>query len=118
MKEYTPDHLRNVALIGHGGAGKTSLAEAMLYAAGATTRQGRVEDGNTVSDYHPDEIERQISINTSLLVAEWKGNKFNLLDTPGYMDFTGEVKASMRVADSALVVLKAVEGVEVGTEVA
>ncbi len=118
MKEYPPDHLRNVALIGHGGAGKTSLAEAMLYAAGATTRQGRVEDGNTVSDYHPDEIERQISINTSLLVAEWKGNKFNLLDTPGYMDFTGEVKASMRVADSALVVLKAVEGVEVGTEVA
>ena len=118
MKEYPPDHLRNMAVIGHGGAGKTSLTEAMLYAAGATTRHGRVEDGNTVSDYHPDEIERQISINTSLLVAEWKGNKFNMLDTPGYMDFTGEVKAALRVADTALVVLKAVEGVEVGTEVA
>ena len=69
MKEYTPDHLRNFCLIGHGGAGKTSFAEAMLFAAGSTTRQGKVEEGNTLSDYHPDEIERQISINTSLITA-------------------------------------------------
>jgi len=117
MKEYTSDHLRNVSLIGHGGAGKTSLAEAMLFSAGSTTRLGRVEEGNTLSDYHPDEIERQISINTSLLFCEWKTHKINILDTPGYTDFTGEVKAALRVSDTAIVLLKAVEGVEVGTEI-
>ena len=117
MKEYTPNHIRNVAFIGHGGAGKTSLAEAMLFSAGATTRLGKVEEGNTLSDYHPDEIERQISINTSLLVCEWKGNKINNLDTPGYTDFTGEVKSALRVTDTALVLVKAVEGIEVGTEI-
>lgn len=117
MKEITPDHLRNVCLIGHGGAGKTSMAEAMLFSAGSTTRLGRVEEGNTLSDYHPDEIERQISINTSLLFAEWKTTKVNILDTPGYTDFTGEVKAALRVADTAVVLLKAVEGVEVGTDI-
>ncbi len=117
MKEFTPDHIRNVALIGHGGAGKTSIAEAMLFSAGSTTRLGRVEEGNTLSDYHPDEIERQISINASLLFCEWKNTKINLLDTPGYTDFTGEVKASLRVADTAVVLLKAVEGAEVGTEI-
>jgi elongation factor G len=117
MKEFTPDRIRNVSLIGHGGAGKTSMAEAMLFSAGATTRLGRVEEGNTLSDYHPDEIERQISINTSLLFCEWKSTKINILDTPGYTDFTGEVKAALRVSDTALVLLKAVEGVEVGTEI-
>ncbi|HTR99328.1 MAG TPA: GTP-binding protein, partial [Bacteroidota bacterium] len=117
MKEFTPDHIRNVALIGHGGAGKTSAAEAMLFSAGSTTRLGRVEEGNTLSDYHPDEIERQISINASLLFCEWKSHKINILDTPGYTDFTGEVKSSLRVADTALVFLKAVEGAEVGTEI-
>ncbi|MEW6510063.1 MAG: elongation factor G [Bacteroidota bacterium] len=117
MKEYTPDHIRTVSLIGHGSAGKTSLAEAMLFSAGSTTRLGRVEEGNTLSDYHPDEIERQISINTSLLFCEWKAAKINILDTPGYTDFTGEVKSALRVADTAIVVLKAVEGVEVGTEI-
>jgi elongation factor G len=117
MKEYTPDHIRNVSLIGHGGAGKTSFSEAMLFSAGSTTRLGRVEEGNTLSDYHPDEIERQISINTALLYCDWKGTKINVLDTPGYMDFTGEVKASLRVSDTAIVLLKAVEGVEVGTEI-
>ena len=117
MKDYTSEHLRNVALIGHGGAGKTSLAEAMLFSAGSTTRLGRVEEGNTLSDYHPDEIERQISINASLLFTDWKNNKINLIDTPGYMDFTGEVKAALRVADTALLVVRAVEGVEVGTEI-
>lgn len=117
MKEYIPDHIRNVALIGHGGAGKTSLAEAMLFSAGTTTRLGKVEEGNTLSDYHPDEIERQISINTSLLCCEWKSTKINILDTPGYTDFTGEVKSALRVADTALVLVKAVEGIEVGTEI-
>ena len=117
MKEFTPDHIRNLALIGHGGAGKTSIAEAMLFSAGSTTRLGRVEEGNTLSDYHPDEIERQISINASLLFCEWKNHKINILDTPGYTDFTGEVKASLRVADTALVLIKAVEGAEVGTEI-
>ena len=117
MKEFTPDHLRNVSLIGHGGAGKTSLAEAMLFSAGTTTRLGKVEEGNTLSDYHPDEIDRQISINTSILFCEWKAVKINILDSPGYTDFTGEVKAALRVTDTALVLLKAVEGAEVGTEI-
>ena len=117
MKDYTPDHIRTVSLIGHGGAGKTSLAEAMLFSAGSTTRLGRVEEGNTASDYHPDEIERQISINTSLLVCEWKSCKLNILDTPGYTDFTGEVKAALRVSETAVLFLKAVEGAEVGTEI-
>lgn len=117
MKEYTPDRIRNIALIGHGGSGKTTLAEAMLFCAGSTTRLGRVEEGNTISDYHPDEVERQISINTSILNCEWENTKINILDTPGYTDFTGEVKCALRVADTALVMVKAVEGIEVGTEI-
>jgi elongation factor G len=117
MKEYTQDALRNIALIGHGGSGKTSLAEAMLFTTGATTRLGRTQEGNTVSDYHPDEIERQISINTSLMHCEWRGAKLNILDTPGYTDFTGEVKCALRVADTAVLFLKAVEGIEVGAEI-
>ena len=91
--------------------------EAMLFSAGGTTRLGKVEEGNTLSDYHPDEIERQISINTSLLFREWKSHKINILDTPGYTDFTGEVKSSLRVCDTAVMLLKAVEGAEVGTEI-
>ena len=86
MKEYSPDQLRNIALVGHGGSGKTSLAEAMLFTGGTTTRLGRVEDGNTMSDYHPDEIERRISIDSSLLTIEWKGRKISALDSPGYLD--------------------------------
>jgi elongation factor G len=117
MKDYSADQIRNIALIGHGGSGKTSLSEAMLFTAGATTRMGKTEEGNTHSDYHPDEIERQISINSSLLHAEWKGVKINFLDTPGYTDFTGEVKASLRVSDTAVMILKAVEGIEVGSEI-
>jgi elongation factor G len=117
MKEYTSDRIRNISLIGHGGAGKTSLTEAMLFSSGMTTRLGKVEEGNTLSDHHPDETERQISINTSLLFCEWKSTKINILDTPGYLDFTGEVKEALRVADVALVLLKAVEGVEVGSEI-
>ena len=117
MKEYSIETIRNVAFVGHGGAGKTSLAEAILYTAGAITRFGKVEEGNTVSDYHPDEIERQISINTSLLFCDWKGVKLNIIDTPGYTDFTGEVKCGLRVCDTAVLALKAVEGVEVGAEI-
>jgi elongation factor G len=117
MKEYPVDSIRNIALAGHGGAGKTTFAEACLFTAGATTRLGRVEEGNTVSDYHADEVERQISINSSLLHCEWKGAKLNILDSPGYTDFTGEVKCCLRVADTALIFLKAVEGAEVGTEI-
>jgi elongation factor G len=117
MKEHSPDQLRDLSLIGHGGAGKTSLTEAMLFSAGSTTRLGKVEEGNTLSDYHPDEVERQISINSSLLFCEWKSQKLNIIDTPGYADFTGEVKSSLRVTDTALLVLRAVEGVEVGSEI-
>ena len=117
MKEFTPQSIRSIALAGHGGSGKTSLAEAMLFTAGAVTRFGKVEEGSTVSDYHPDEIERQISINASLLFCEWRNSKLNILDTPGYTDFTGEVKCGLRVADTAVILLKAVEGAEVGTEI-
>src|SRR5262245_28273215 len=116
MKDYSVDHIRNITLVGHGGAGKTMFAEGCLFVSGATNRFGKVEEGNTVSDYHPDEIERQISINASLLFCDWKGTKLNIIDTPGYTDFTGEVKSSLRVTDTAIIFLKAVEGAEVGTE--
>jgi len=115
-KVYEPAHVRNIALIGHGGSGKTSFAEAALYTTGATNRLGKIEDGSTLSDYHPDEIERQISINTSMLYTDWNNTKLNILDTPGYPDFIGEVKSGLSVADNALLFLKAAEGIEVGTE--
>jgi elongation factor G len=117
QKEYPPTNVRTVACIGHGGAGKTSFAEAALFAAGVTNRQGKVDDGSSLSDYHPDEIERRISINTSLLVTDLDSTKINILDTPGYPDFTGEVKSALRVSDTAAVFVKAFEGVEVGTEI-
>ena len=116
-KEYSTEKIRNIALIGHGGSGKTTFSEALMFTAGATTRLGKVEDGSTVSDYHPDEIERKISINTSLLHCDWQGTKVNILDTPGYSDFTGEVLSALRVSDLAVLLVKAVEGVEVGTEI-
>ncbi|MBI3006036.1 MAG: elongation factor G [Ignavibacteriales bacterium] len=117
FKEYSVDKIRNVSLIGHGGSGKTTLTEALLFTTGTTNRLGKVDDGSTVSDYHPDEIERKISINASLLHAEWQGTKVNVLDTPGYSDFIGEVLSSLRVSDTAVVLVKAVEGAEVGTEI-
>ncbi len=117
MKEYTTEHIRNIVVVGHGGSGKTSLCEAILFTASAINRIGKVEDGSTHSDYRSDEIERKISINTSFLNCEWKGVKINILDTPGYTDFTGEVKSAMKVADIAIIVVKAFEGVEVGSEI-
>ena len=116
MNVYDADHIRNVALVGHQGSGKTTLAEAMLYSSGAVQRMGTVEERNTVSDYHPSEHERQMSVFTSLLHAEWKGHKINILDSPGYLDFIGEVVTALKVADTAIFVLDAVEGVQVGTE--
>jgi elongation factor G len=116
-KDYTIEKVRNIALIGHGGSGKTTLTESMMFVAGAATRIGRIEDGSTISDYHADEIERKISINAAVLHADWQGTKINIIDTPGYSDFTGEVLSSLRVADLAVAVIKAVEGVEVGTEI-
>ncbi len=116
MKEYGPESIRNIALIGHGGSGKTSLSEIMLFTAGETNRIGNVLEGNTVSDYTANEIEKQISISTSLLHIDWNGTKINILDTPGYSDFIGDVKSAMKVCDTAVMVLKAAEGVEVGSE--
>ncbi len=116
MKEYPVENIRNVVLLGHSGSGKTSLAEAMLYASGATTRLGKVEDGSTVSDFEPEETRRHISISTTILPLEWHGYKINLIDAPGYTDFAGEVKGALRAADAALVLIDASSGVEVGTE--
>lgn len=116
MKVYRADQIRNVALISHVGAGKTSLVDAALFDSGAATRQGRVDDGTSISDYDPDELKRHMSLNVKVLPVEWKNQKINLIDTPGYADFVGEVKAGLRVAEAALVVVTAEKGVEVGTE--
>ncbi len=116
MQDIAVGRLRNVVLLSHGGAGKTSLSEAMLYNAGAVNRLGRVDEGTTVSDYDAEEVRRKFSVNTSVLPFEWKGHKVNVLDTPGYMDFVGEVKAAIRIADGAVLVVEAAAGVEVGTE--
>lgn len=116
MKKVKTEQIRNVALISHGGAGKTSLAEALLFTSGAVNRLGNVDAGNTTTDFDADEIKRQITIGTSLAPLEWKETKINLMDTPGYFDFIGEVQAALRVADSAVVTVCGVSGVEVGTE--
>ncbi|WP_029214814.1 elongation factor G [Kallotenue papyrolyticum] len=116
MKPYGPEQIHTVGVFGHGGCGKTTLVEALLYTAKATTRLGRVEDGNTVTDYDPDEKERRQSIHLAIAPLEWKDNKINLIDVPGSADYASEVAAAMRVIDGAIIVLDASAGVEVGTE--
>jgi len=118
MNPVQTEKIRNVALVGHGGAGKTSLAEALLYVAGAIPRVGRVEDGTTVCDFDPEEHRRKISVSLALAPFEWEDHKINVIDTPGYADFVGDVAAGLRAADLAIFVVSAVEGVEVQTEIA
>jgi elongation factor G len=117
MKEYTTDFIRNIALVSHGSAGKTMLAEALLHFTGATTRLGKIEDGTTIADFEDEEIRRGISLSTALIPVEYKDYKINLLDTPGYTDFVGEVVSALRVADGAVVLVDSVAGAEVGTEI-
>ena len=116
MKEYGTEAIRNITFIGHQGSGKTSLSEIILFTANEINRVGSISEGNTISDYTPNEIEKQISISTSLMHCEWNNTKINILDTPGYSDFIGDVKSAMRVSDTAVMVLKSAEGVEVGSE--
>ena len=116
MKEYGTEAIRNITFIGHQGSGKTSLSEVILFTANEINRIGSITEGNTISDYTSNEIEKQISISTSLMHAEWNNTKINILDSPGYTDFIGDVKSAMRVSDVAIMVLKSAEGVEVGSE--
>jgi elongation factor G len=118
MKEYTTESIRNIALVSHSSAGKTMLAEAFLHFTGATTRLGRIEDGTTVSDFEDEEVRRGISLSTAVIPVEYKGYKLNILDTPGYTDFVGEVISALRISDSAAVLIDSVSGAEVGTEIA
>ena len=118
MKTYSTENIRNIVLVGHGGAGKTSLAEALLFKSGATTRVGRITEGNTVCDFDEEEIRKGISVSLALAPIEWGDCKINILDAPGYADFIGDLRAAMRVADLAVFVVSAIEGLEVQTEVA
>ncbi|HEX5479706.1 MAG TPA: elongation factor G [Dehalococcoidia bacterium] len=116
MKEYKTEQIRNAVLLGHGGTGKTSVAEAAAFLSGAISRMGRVDDGNTVSDFEPDEVKRKISLSLSLIPVEWSDHKINLIDCPGYTDFVGEVQSGIAAADFGIIVVDAVSGVQVGTE--
>src|SRR3989449_584837 len=116
MRVYKTAEIRNVAVVGHGACGKTSLVDALAFVAGTSKRHGSVKDGTALTDYTPDEIERKYSINLAIAVAEWMDAKLNLIDTPGYLDFTGEALAGVYAADGAVVVVSATGGVEVGTE--
>ncbi len=118
MKEYRTEQIRNVVLLGHGGTGKTSLAEAALFSSGGISRLGKVDDGTTASDFEPDEIKRKISLSLALVPCEWADHKINIIDTPGYADFVGEVKSGIRAADLGCIVVDAVAGMQVGTEMA
>ena len=111
MKVYTTDKIRNVVILGHGSAGKTTLTEAMAYLGGLTSRMGKVEDGTTISDFTKEEQKREISIRTSLIPVEWNDYKINILDTPGYFDFIGEVEEALSVADGAIIVVSGKSGI-------
>ncbi|MDK2808892.1 MAG: elongation factor, partial [Clostridiales bacterium] len=115
METFKFEKIRNVAVLGHGGCGKTTLVEAMAYTTGITNRQGKVEEGNTISDFDKEEVKRKFSITTSVVPIIWEDTKINILDTPGYFDFVGEVEEAMQVADAAVIVISAKAGVEVGT---
>ena len=114
MKVYKSDHIRNVVVLGHGGAGKTTLVESMAYITGAAARQGKVTDGTTISDFDKEEIKRGFSIGTSIVPIEWEDCKINFLDTPGYFDFVGEVEEAVSVADAAIIVVNGKAGLQVG----
>ena len=116
MNVYTTDKIRNIALLGHGGCGKTTLVEAMAYLSGLTTRMGKISDGNTISDYDKEEIKRLFSINTTVVPIIWEDTKINVLDTPGYFGFVGEVEEAVSVADAAVIVVSGKNGIEVGTQ--
>ena len=116
MKVYGSNAIRNVAFVGHGASGKTSLVDALAFVSGASRRHGSIKDGTTLTDYSPDEIDRKHSINLGLGYAEWLDTKINLIDTPGYLDYFGEVVSGLHAADAAVVVLSGTGGVEVGTE--
>ena len=118
MKEYNSDKIRNIAFASHGSAGKTILAEAMLHLTGATTRLGKIEDGTTVSDFEEEEIRRRLSLSTAVIPVEYNDHKLNILDTPGYNDFVGEVISAFRVVEAAVILVDSVSGLEVGTEIA
>src|SRR4029079_12733084 len=115
MKEYTSENIRNIAVVGHGASGKTTLVDALAFVSGASKRHGSVKDGTALSDFDPEETERGFSIGLACAHAEWMDTKINLLDTPGYSDFQGEAIAGLTAADGALVVVRAAGGVEVGT---
>ncbi|MCL2702943.1 MAG: elongation factor G [Defluviitaleaceae bacterium] len=116
MKVYESGKIRNIVILGHSGSGKTTLSESALFASGVTSRMGRVEDGNTVSDYDADEIRRRVSISASIIPVEWQDSKINIIDTPGYFDFVGEVQQALRAADASLIVVSGKSGIEVGAE--
>jgi elongation factor G len=118
LKEIISEAIRNIALVGHGGSGKTTLSEVLLYTAKETNRIGKIEEGNTVSDYTPNEIDKQISISSSLMNLEWNNTKINIIDTPGFSDFIGDVQSALKVSDTAVMVIKSAEGIEVGTDAA
>src|SRR5919198_184042 len=116
MREYRSADIRNVAVVGHGASGKTSLVDALAFVSGTSKRHGSVKDGTTLTDYSPEEIERGFSINLGCAYAEWMDTKVNLIDTPGFLDFQGDAVSGLAAADGALVVVGANSGVEVGTE--
>ena len=116
MRTYHSNEIGNVVVLGHSGSGKTSVIEAMAYRAGISNRIGNIKDGNTISDYSPEEIQKQSSVGLSVIPLEWNHCKINILDTPGSFDFVGEVEAALKVAESALIVVPATRGISVGTK--